>query len=84
MTGPVAPVPEGKDAHELEGEYFVDEAAKPIPTKDTWDELNFNQLLDVQMQLEDKLWAFAKNPLISQTLNVALAELRALIASRSF
>ena len=70
-----------QDIHALEGEYFVDQAEKPIPPKDTWSELNFNQLLEVQQQLEDKLWAFSKNPLISKTLNEALTELRALIAT---
>lgn len=74
---------EVKDIHELEGEFFVDEAVKPIPSKDTWDELNFNELLDVQIELENKLWTFAKNPVISKTLNEALTHLRALIATRS-
>lgn len=70
---------EGQD----EGEYFVDVAEKQIPNKDTWDELNFNQLLELQLQLENKLWAFSKSPAISQALNEALGDLRALIASRA-
>lgn len=65
-----------------EGEFFVDEAQKPIPPRDTWDELNFQQLLELQLQLEDKAWAFAKNPPIAKTLDRALQELRGLIASR--
>jgi len=70
-----------QDVKALEGEYFVDVAEKPIPPKDTWKELNFQQLLELQLQLEDKAWAFQKNPIISKTLNSALEELRALIAT---
>ena len=70
-----------QDVKALEGEYFVDVAEKPIPAKDTWSELNFQQLLELQLQLEDKAWAFQKNPTISKTLNEALTELRALIAT---
>jgi len=73
----------GQDIKDLEGEYFVDEPVKPIPPKDTWDELNFQQLLDVQLELENKLWLFSKNPVIARTLNEALTQLRALIAQRS-
>ena len=43
-----------------EGEFFVDEAVKPIPIRSQWDELTTSQLIDVQLQLEDKLWTFAK------------------------
>jgi hypothetical protein len=66
-----------------EGEFFVDEAAKPIPNKSQWEELTTNQLIDVQLQLEDKLWSFARNPVIAKTIQEGLTELRALIASRS-
>lgn len=65
------------------GEYFVDVTEKAIPSRDTWGELNFNQLLELRMLLEDKLWVFSKNPVISKTLNEALLELRALIESHS-
>ena len=77
------PINERQEVHAQEGEYFVDQAAKPIPPRNTWEELNFQQLLELQLQLEDKAWSFAKNPIISKTLNRALEELRALIASRS-
>ena len=70
-----------QDVKVLEGEYFVDVAENPIPSKNTWSELSFQQLLELQLQLEDKAWAFAKNPTISKTLNEALGELRALIAT---
>ena len=83
MSGPIHPVHDGQDAKALEGEYFVDVAEKPIPPKDTWEELNFNQLLEVQLQLENKLLSFAKNPVISKSLLEALDQLQALIALRS-
>ena len=67
-----------------EGERFVDEAEKPIPPQNTWEELTTNQLIDVQLQLEDKLWSFSKNQVIAKTLQDGLTKLRALIASRSF
>lgn len=64
-------------------ERFVDEAEKPIPPRNTWDELTTNQLIDLQIQLEDKAWAFAKNPAMFNVLNQAVISLRALIASRA-
>ena len=67
----------------VEGEYFVDEAEKPIPAKNTWEELTTNQLIDIQLQLEDKLWTFAKNPVIVKTIEAGLTDLRVLIASRA-
>lgn len=67
-----------------EGERFVDEARKPIPPQHTWEELTTNQLIDVQLQLEEAEWAFAKNPIISRTVKEGLVKLRALIASRAF
>jgi hypothetical protein len=66
-----------------EGERFVDEAEKPIPPQNTWDELTTNQLIDVQHQLEEAEWAFARNPVISRTVKEGLVRIRALIASRS-
>ena len=76
------PAQEREAVNSQAGEYFVDQAEKPIPPRNTWDELNFNQLLELKLQLEDKAWAFAKNPIISKTLNQGLQELEALIASR--
>lgn len=77
-----SPPEERAEAHAQEGEFFTDEAQKPIPSRDTWGELSFQQLTDLQIQLEDKAWTFSKNPVISKTLGQALEELRALIASR--
>jgi hypothetical protein len=64
-------------------ERFVDEAVKPIPPKDTWEELTVNELIDVKLLLEDKLWSFASNPVIAPVLKQGIKELTALIASRS-
>lgn len=72
----------GPDIKDLEGEYFVDVPTQPIPTRDMWGELNFQQLLEVRLQLENKAWAFSKNPVISRTLAAALAELNALIEAQ--
>jgi hypothetical protein len=68
---------------EQEGEFFVDEAVKPIPSKSQWEDLSVSELIDVQLQLEDKLWTFAKNPAIAKPLQEGLNALRALIASRA-
>lgn len=76
------PSQEREDVHAKEGEFFVDQAEKPIPPRNTWHELDFQQLLELKLQLEDKAWAFAKNPVISKTVNQGLRELEALIASR--
>lgn len=66
-----------------EGEFFVDEAEKPIPPRHTWDELTTNQLIDLQLQLENNLWTFGKNKVIARTIESGLTELRALIAGRA-
>jgi hypothetical protein len=64
-------------------ERFVDEAENPIPPKDTWEELTTNELIDVKLLLENKLWTFAKQPVIAPVLKQALKEITAMIASRS-
>ena len=65
-----------------EGERFLDEDEKPIPPKHTWEELTTNQLIDVKLQLEDKLWAFSKNALIAKTLREGIDQLTLLISGR--
>lgn len=65
-----------------QGEFFVDEAQSPIPTRDTWGDMSFQQLLELKMQLEEKAWTFAKNPIISRTLTSALDDLQKMIDSR--
>lgn len=66
-----------------EGERFVDEAEHPLPPKNTWEELSTNELIDVKLQLETKLWTFSKNPVIASVLQQGIKEITALIASRS-
>lgn len=66
-----------------DGERFVDEAEKPIPPKHTWDELTNVQLIDVKAQLQEKLWAFGNNPTISKVLQQGIAQLEAMISSRT-
>ena len=65
----------------VEGERFADEAEKPIPPKDTWHTLSMNEMIDVKMQLEEKLWAFGKNPAIAKVLRQGVDQITALIAS---
>ena len=62
-------------------ERFVDQAEKPIPPQDTWDELTVNQLIDVKTQLENKLWHFQKVPQIALVLRRSLDHITKLIAS---
>ena len=66
-----------------DGEYFTDEAEKPIPPKNMWDEMTVAELIDVKAQLEEKMWAFGKNPVIVRTLQQGVSQLEALISSRS-
>jgi hypothetical protein len=66
-----------------EGEFFVDQQEKPIPPKNTWDDLTVIQLIDVKVQLQDKLYSFYNNPAIARVLKQSIAELEALISSRS-
>jgi hypothetical protein len=70
------------DTGSPDGERFADEAEKPIPPKHTWDELTTSQLIDVKLQLEEKLWAFGKNPTIAKVLQQGVNQLETLIASR--
>ena len=65
-----------------EGEFFVDEAKKPIPPRDTWENLSTNELIDVKVQLEDKLWTFAKNPVIVRSLKEGVSLCEKMIAQR--
>lgn len=66
-----------------EGEFFVDQAEKPIPPKNTWDDMTVVQLIDTKSQLQDKLYSFYNNPTIARVLKQGIAQLDALIASRS-
>lgn len=67
-----------------EGEKFVDEAQDTIPPRETWPELTTNQLIDVKLQIENKIWEFSKNPLIVKTLTSGLNEINRLISLRTF
>lgn len=58
---------------------WVDQAVKPIPTADTWENLSVNQLLETQSMLQDKAFAFKNNEAITRALKPALAQLEALI-----
>lgn len=66
------------------GENFVDELRRdaPIPPSTTWDELTTNQLIDLKAQLEDKLWTFAKNPVMSRTLKEGVRKVSVLLEVR--
>jgi len=67
-----------------DGEYFADEPVEtPIPPKNTWGDLTTGQLIDVKSQLEEKLWAFGSNPVISRPLREGVNLLEALISSRA-
>ena len=66
-----------------DGEYFVDEGTKPIPPAETWDNLSVNQLIDVQNQLYEKMFAFRQNPVIQARLSEGLQKVQALIALRN-
>jgi hypothetical protein len=66
-----------------EGIYHTDEAEKPIPPKNTWDNLSATELIDVKAQLEDKLYAFSGNPIISKALRQGISQLEAMISVRS-
>ena len=66
-----------------EGEFFVDEAEKPIPPKNTWEDMTVVQLIDVKVQLQDKLYTFYNNPPIARVLKQSIAQLEALISLRS-
>lgn len=64
-----------------ENERFADEAEKPIPPKNTWDELSLNELIDVKNQLEEKLWSFGGNPTIAKALRQGVEQITAMISS---
>ena len=62
-------------------ERFVDQAEKPIPSQDTWDQLTVSQLIDVKSQLDDKLWQFQKVPQIALVLRRSINTITQLIAA---
>lgn len=65
-----------------DGEYFADTPVNPLPPADTWDHLSVNQLIDVKIQLTNRLFDFRSNPAIVKTLSASLQRLEALIALR--
>ena len=68
------------DTGSPDGEYFADEAANPIPPKETWPDLTVSQMIDVKNQLQEKAWTFGNNPVISKALNQGIAQLDAMIS----
>ena len=65
-------------------ERFVDSwGEKPIPPKDTWDNLSVPQLFEVRTQLQDKLWAFQSTPHIANVLKQSIQFITQLIEQRS-
>ncbi len=63
-------------------ERFVDEAEKPIPPRTTWEELTLSELIDVKNLLEEKLYAFGNNPVISKGIKAGLTHLDKLLQAR--
>ncbi len=61
-------------------EYFVDVQRTEIPARDTWSDMNFNQLMDLKLMLLDKLAMAKRAPVYLVPLNRALAEVEALIS----
>ena len=61
---------------------WVDETTKPIPTADTWDNLSINQLLEVQIQLQERQFQFRNNEAIKKALTPAIARLEHLISQK--
>lgn len=64
-------------------ERFVDQAEKAIPAQDTWDQLTASQLIDVKLQLENKLWHFNNVPQMAAVLKRSIDTITKLIASSS-
>lgn len=64
-----------------EGERFADEAEKPIPPRNTWEDMSISEMIDVKNQLEEKLYAFGGNPAIAKVLRQGVDHITALISS---
>lgn len=64
-----------------EGERFADEAEKPIPPRNTWEDMSISEMIDVKNQLEEKLYAFGGNPTIAKVLRQGVDHITALISS---
>lgn len=65
-----------------DGEYFVDEVPKSIPTRDTWDNLSVRELYEVKSALETKFFEHPANGTIAKQLSVAIDTVTQLISSR--
>lgn len=62
-----------------DGEYYTDVPTNPIASADTWPMLSTNQLIEIQVQLQTKLWELGKNPVIMARLTESIARLDVLI-----
>jgi hypothetical protein len=65
-----------------DGEVFADAPTKPIAQADTWENLSVNQLLEVQSELQLRMWEFRAHPSIPKALADSLQKLQALISLR--
>lgn len=65
-----------------DGEYFVDVPRNPIPHADTWKDMSINQLIDLKTMLQSKLYEFASNKVIAQSLQQSVQRVELLISQR--
>jgi hypothetical protein len=63
-------------------EVFVDVQRNEIPNPQTWDDLSINQLIDVKLQLMDKLFIAKRMKSYQAPLQQALKRCEALIAEK--
>ena len=63
-------------------ERFVDEAEKPMPPADTWDDLSTNDLIDVKLRLSNNLQFAKKHPQMMTVINQGIARITRIISQR--
>ena len=64
-------------------ERFVDEAEKTIAPQNTWETLSVPQLIDVKIQLQERLLFFRNQPQISTALKQGIEKLDRIMAQRA-
>lgn len=63
-------------------ERFVDEDPNPIPPRYTWDQLGFQQLMEIRVVLENRLYDAQKNKPLAKVLADGVQYITSLIDER--
>ena len=65
-----------------DGEYFVDQARKPLAGSDSWPNMTLPQLMELMVELQNRAYEFRNHATIHPVIQRSIAQLDAFIQIR--